>query len=67
LIAANVSFSRVENYLLKEDLKKTNNFKKADKPFIKVTNLTTKWTKVNTKIFKKFIQNTQLKIINLKG
>ena len=46
LIGANVSFSRVENYLKKEELKKINDYKKADKPFIKVTNLTTKWTKV---------------------
>jgi hypothetical protein len=46
LIGAHVSFKRVENYLLKEDLKKKNDFKTADKTFIKVTNLTTKWSKV---------------------
>ena len=46
LIGAHVSFKRIQNYLLKEDLKKNNDFNKADKPYIKVTNLTTKWTKV---------------------
>jgi hypothetical protein len=46
LIGAKVSFKRIENYLLKEDLKKNNDFKKVDKPFVKVNNLTTKWLKV---------------------
>ncbi len=46
LIGTHVSYKRVESYLLKEDLKKKNEFKKADKKFIKVTDLTTIWSKV---------------------